>query len=75
MRRFTVSMQLDLPFHFYADGKQQEMEMDEDYDFGPIMKMASTFAESGFGGLKNFSKLHKGLRGKRINRFKKRFGL
>jgi hypothetical protein len=37
---------LDLPYTFAADGEQEEMTLNQDFDFGPIMKMAEAFFAS-----------------------------
>lgn len=50
---------LDLPFIFLADGMQQQMEADPDYDFGPVMSMVTSFAQAGFEGLKTIAKNRK----------------
>ena len=34
---------LDLPFTFVADGEQTEMKMDENFDFGPLLKLAAAY--------------------------------
>lgn len=65
---------LDLPFIFLADGEQQEMMADPDFDFGPLMEMVASFASNGFEGLKDLrSKLKQG-RKKRRNFLKQRLG-
>jgi hypothetical protein len=34
---------LDLPYSFVADGQQEEMEVAEDFDFGPLLSLAEQF--------------------------------
>jgi hypothetical protein len=64
-----------LPYGFLADGNQEEMELDEEFDYGSVLKMAANFAETGFEGLKNFHANRQERRRKRRNRWKKRLGM
>jgi len=66
---------LDLPYSFLADGQHQTMELDKDFDFGPLIKMAENFAKFGLDGIKKLRAEGKERRKKRFNRFKSRFGL
>lgn len=66
---------LDLPYSFLADGQQQTMELDQDFEFGPLIEMAENFAKFGLDGLKKLREEGKERRKKRFNRFKSRFGL
>jgi hypothetical protein len=66
---------LDLPYTFLADGEQQEMELDEGFDFGPLMQMAKTLATAGLDGLKKLHANGKARRQRRRNRWKSRFGM
>lgn len=34
---------LDLPFTFVADGQSEEMTLNQDFDFGPLLMMAAAF--------------------------------
>jgi hypothetical protein len=34
---------LDLPFTFVADGEQQEMKMEEGFDFAPLLTLAAAY--------------------------------
>lgn len=34
---------LDLPYTFVADGEQEEMTLQEDFDFAPLLKLAAAF--------------------------------
>lgn len=45
---------LDLPYHFVADGKMQDMELDKDYNFKSISDMVGSFVCSGVDTLKKF---------------------
>lgn len=65
---------LDLPFIFLADGQQEEMMADEDFDFGPLLSFVNSFAESGFQGLKGLAKSGAANRQKRRGFLKKRLG-
>lgn len=51
------------------------MEVDEEFDYGPILKMTESFLQSGFDGLKNFHAQRREIRQKRRNRWKNRLGL
>jgi hypothetical protein len=44
---------LDLPYVYLADGKQDDMEVQEDFDFGPFLSLLETFGVSGVEGLAN----------------------
>ena len=66
---------LDLPYGFLADGQQQEMELDEDFDFGPLLKMALEIAGAGIEGIKQFRANNQARRKKRRNRWKNRLGM
>jgi len=65
---------LDLPYIFLADGEQQEMTADPDFDFGPLLQMATSFASAGFEGLKDLRSTLKNRRKKRGGFLKKRLG-
>lgn len=65
---------LDLPYHFLADGQQQEMEVDPDFDFGPLLGMVTSFAQAGFAGLKALHEQGKERRKKRRAWIKNRLG-
>lgn len=65
---------LDLPFVFLADGMQQQMEADPDFEFGPLLSMLSSFAEAGFEGLKKLHEAGKARRKKRRQWLKNRLG-
>ena len=41
---------LDLPYTFQADGKQTEMKVSEDFDFGPLLALAAAYMASRQGG-------------------------
>jgi hypothetical protein len=41
---------LDLPYTFVADGEQEEMAVNQDFDFGSLMQMAAAFMASQQGG-------------------------
>jgi hypothetical protein len=41
---------LDLPYTFAADGEQEEMTLNQDFDFGPLMALAATFMASQAAG-------------------------
>ena len=62
---------LDLPFIFLADGMQQQMQADPDFDFGAISSLVGAFAEVGLEGLKKIGKRAK----KRSKWLKNRLGL
>lgn len=62
---------LDLPYAFLADGTQEEIEMDPEFDFGPLMQIA----QMGYEGLMKLHAQGKERRKKRRNRWAKRFGL
>jgi len=38
---------LDLPYVFVADGQQEEMTLQPDFDFGPLLAMFQSFVQSG----------------------------
>jgi len=61
---------LDLPYYFLADGQQQEMTLDQDFDFGPYLAIL----QSGLEGLKKFRENNKDRRKQRRNRWKKSLG-
>lgn len=63
---------LDLPYGFLADGQQETMEMDPDFDFGPYMDMVSNFAQGGFDALKKLHEEGQARRRRRRNRWKNR---
>lgn len=63
---------LDLPYGFLADGQQETMEVDPDFDFGPYLDMVSNFAQGGFDALKTFHEEGKARRRRRRNRWKSR---
>lgn len=66
---------LDLPYGFLADGEQQEMQIDPDFDFGPYVEMVQAFAVAGLEGLKKLHEHGKERRRRRRNRWKNRLGL
>ena len=66
---------LDLPYSFLADGEQQEMQIDPEFDFGPYVEMVQAFAKAGLDGLKNLHQKGKERRHRRRNRWKNRLGL
>ena len=66
---------LDLPYGFLADGKQEQMELDEDFDFGPLLQMARAIASAGLEGLTKLHEKGKARRHRRRNRWKKRLGM
>ena len=37
---------LDLPYTFAADGHQQAMTLNQDFDFGPLLQMAQQFLKA-----------------------------
>lgn len=59
---------LDLPFQFIADGEHEEMETVEDFNFGPLLSLASQLLQ---GGQIDGGQLVKGLVGLAL---KSRFG-
>jgi hypothetical protein len=67
---YTIFYSLDLPYAFLADGTQEEMVMDPEFDFGPLMQMA----QMGYEGLMKLHAQGKEHRRKRRNRWKKHFG-
>jgi hypothetical protein len=34
---------LDLPYVFHADGEEEEMTLNSEFDFAPLMQMAAQF--------------------------------
>ena len=64
---------LDLPYGFLADGVQEEMELDEGFDFGPLIELASGFASAGFAGLKQLHESGAAKIMKRKDRWASRF--
>lgn len=66
---------LDLPYGFLADGEQQEMEVDPEFDFGPYLEKVQAIAEAGLEGLKKLHEKGKARRQSRRNRWKNRLGL
>mmetsp|Transcript_5515 Transcript_5515/g.10715 ORF Transcript_5515/g.10715 Transcript_5515/m.10715 type:complete len:325 (-) Transcript_5515:92-1066(-) len=66
---------LDLPYLFLADGMQEQMQPDPDFDFGPLITMVSSFAKLGFEGLKKLHKQGKVRRKKERQWLKNRLGL
>jgi len=40
---------LDLPYHFIADGTQEEMTIDQDFDFTPLINLFNSFMEQNGG--------------------------
>jgi hypothetical protein len=44
---------LDLPYVYLADGKQDTMDVQEDFDFGPFISLLETFTGQGVEGLAN----------------------
>jgi hypothetical protein len=66
---------LDLPYEFLADGEHQEMELDKEFEFGPLIEMAQTIAAAGLDGLKKLRENGKKRRKKRRARWKSRLGM
>jgi hypothetical protein len=66
---------LDLPYGFLADGKHEQMEIDPEFDFQPLLQLASNYAAIGLEGLKKFREANKARRRARGNRWAKRFGI
>lgn len=66
---------LDLPYLFLADGLQEQMQPDPEFDFGPLINMVSSFAKAGFEGLKTLHKHGKLRRKKKRQWLKNRLGL
>ena len=62
---------LDLPYSFLADGQQEAMELDPEFDFGPLLQLA----QMGLEGLKQFREANKGRRKARRQRWAKRLGI
>jgi hypothetical protein len=55
---------LDLPYGFLVDGQQEEMQMNEEYDFGPLIEGLKAFHERGMARRKK----------RRARRFANRLG-
>jgi hypothetical protein len=66
---------LDLPYWFLADGEQQEMKLEPDFEFGPLITMATSFASAGLAGLAQLHEAGKTRRKNRRNRWKSRLGM
>ena len=47
---------LDLPYGFLADGNMEEMQLDPDYNFHPLIQAVADFAKAGYEGM---VKIHK----------------
>jgi metacaspase-1 len=41
---------LDLPFSFVADGEQEEMQLQDGFDFSPLLALAAAYLASQQGG-------------------------
>ena len=65
---------LDLPYIFLADGQQEEMEADPDFDFGPLMSLVNSFADGGFDEMFKLAKSGAARRQKGRAFLKKRLG-
>lgn len=65
---------LDLLYLFLADGRQEQMQPDPDFDFGPLISMVSSFAKAGFEGLKKLHEQGKTRRKKERQWIKSRLG-
>ena len=57
---------LDLPYAFVANGKMQEMELNPDYNFHPIIQAMADFAKAGVDGIVQLHK--KGVERRRKRR-------
>ena len=66
---------LDLPYEFKADGQQEAMELDPDFEFGPLLQLASNLASAGVEGIKKFREANKNRRKARRQRWKNRLGM
>ena len=65
---------LDLPYVFLADGMQEQIQADPDFDFGHMLGMVNSFAEAGFVGLKKLHEKASKRRKKRRQWVKSRLG-